>query len=40
LEARARAREAKDWKEADRLRDELAALGVRVSDTPEGQTWT
>ncbi|WP_188192493.1 cysteine--tRNA ligase [Nonomuraea sp. SYSU D8015] len=40
LEARARAREAEDWKEADRLRDELAAMGVRVSDTPEGQTWT
>ncbi|MGP3914081.1 cysteine--tRNA ligase [Nonomuraea sp. 10N515B] len=40
LEARARAREAKDWKEADRLRDELSALGVRVSDTPDGQTWT
>ncbi|MFI7707073.1 cysteine--tRNA ligase [Nonomuraea sp. NPDC049480] len=39
LEARARAREAGDWKEADRLRDELAAMGVRVSDTPEGQTW-
>ncbi|MGP3957583.1 cysteine--tRNA ligase [Nonomuraea sp. 3N208] len=40
LEARARAREAKDWMEADRLRDELSALGVRVSDTPDGQTWT
>jgi cysteinyl-tRNA synthetase len=40
LEARERARAAEDWKEADRLRDELADLGVRVSDTPEGQTWT
>ncbi|MEU4507945.1 cysteine--tRNA ligase [Nonomuraea wenchangensis] len=39
LEARSRAREAGDWTEADRLRDELAALGVRVSDTPSGQTW-
>ncbi|MFB4279396.1 cysteine--tRNA ligase [Nonomuraea sp. MTCD27] len=39
LEARARAREAHDWAAADRLRDELAELGVRVSDTPEGQTW-
>ncbi|WP_043630675.1 CysS/YqeB C-terminal domain-containing protein [Nonomuraea candida] len=39
LEARARARQAGDGAEADRLRDELAALGVRVSDTPEGQTW-
>ncbi|MEV4171585.1 cysteine--tRNA ligase [Nonomuraea sp. NPDC049709] len=39
LEARARARAAHDWAAADRLRDELAELGVRVSDTPEGQTW-
>ncbi|MEV0387656.1 cysteine--tRNA ligase [Nonomuraea sp. NPDC050643] len=39
LEARARARDAKDWEAADRLRDELAEMGVRVSDTSEGQTW-
>ncbi|TDE44220.1 cysteine--tRNA ligase [Nonomuraea mesophila] len=39
LEARARAREAKDWEASDRLRDELAEMGVRVADTPEGQTW-
>ena len=30
---------AKDWAASDRLRDELAALGVRVTDTPQGQTW-
>jgi cysteinyl-tRNA synthetase len=40
LEARARAREAHDWPGSDRLRDELAALGVTVTDTPEGQSWT
>ncbi|MEV0823328.1 cysteine--tRNA ligase [Nonomuraea rubra] len=40
LEARERARASKDWTGSDRLRDELAELGVRVSDTPEGQTWT
>ncbi len=40
LEARARAREAGDWPVADRLRDELAALGVAVTDTPSGQAWT
>jgi cysteinyl-tRNA synthetase len=40
LEARARAREASDWPAADRLRDELAALGVTVTDTPSGQAWT
>lgn len=39
LAARARAYEAGDWARADRLREELAELGVRVSDTPEGQTW-
>lgn len=37
LDRRARARDARDWGAADRLRDELAALGVRVADTPGGQ---
>ncbi|GAA2890114.1 cysteine--tRNA ligase [Streptosporangium fragile] len=40
LERRERAREAKDWAAADHLRDELAALGVRVADTPQGQVWS
>ncbi len=40
LERRAAARAAMDWIEADRLRDELAGLGVRVRDTPEGQVAT
>jgi cysteinyl-tRNA synthetase len=40
LEARAKARASSDWPAADRLRDELAALGVTVSDTPGGQAWT
>jgi cysteinyl-tRNA synthetase len=39
LEARARARAARDFATSDRLRDELAALGVAVTDTVEGQTW-
>jgi len=39
LEARARAREARDWPASDRLRDDLAAMGVTVTDTPEGQAW-
>ncbi|MCT9932629.1 cysteine--tRNA ligase [Planotetraspora sp. A-T 1434] len=38
LERRERARAAGDWAASDRLRDELTELGVRVSDTPEGQT--
>ncbi|WP_433434281.1 cysteine--tRNA ligase [Nonomuraea sp. CA-141351] len=40
LESRARARGAGDWEESDRLRDLLAEMGVRVSDTPDGQTWS
>ncbi|RSN08596.1 cysteine--tRNA ligase [Nonomuraea sp. WAC 01424] len=39
LDRRARARETSDWAAADRLRDELAELGVTVTDTPEGQSW-
>ena len=33
------AREVKDWAAADSLRDELAALGVIVEDTPAGPVW-
>ncbi len=40
LAERRDARAASDWASADRLRDELAAIGVIVSDTPDGQTWT
>jgi len=40
LDARAEARAAKDFAASDRLRDELAALGVAVKDTPAGQEWT
>ena len=40
LEARAAARSTKDFAASDRLRDELAALGVTVKDTPGGQEWT
>jgi cysteinyl-tRNA synthetase len=37
LDERAAAREAKQWADSDRLRDELAALGVLVTDTADGQ---
>ena len=30
------AREARDWAESDRLRDELASLGWQIKDTPQG----
>jgi cysteinyl-tRNA synthetase len=37
LEQREKARAAKDFARSDQLRDELAALGVTVIDTPAGQ---
>ncbi|GIH27278.1 cysteine--tRNA ligase [Acrocarpospora phusangensis] len=40
ITARARARDAHDWPTSDHLRDALAKLGVHISDTPTGQTWT
>ena len=39
LEARAAARAARDWAGSDRLRDELAARGIAVEDTRDGQRW-
>jgi cysteinyl-tRNA synthetase len=37
---RTEARKAKDFAEADRIRDELAAKGVELLDGPEGTGWT
>jgi cysteinyl-tRNA synthetase len=37
LEAREKARAAKDFAKSDQLRDQLAGMGVTVIDTPEGQ---
>ena len=39
LARRAIARAAKDWDSADQIRDELAAMGVVVKDTPDGVVW-
>jgi cysteinyl-tRNA synthetase len=36
---RDRARQARDWPAADRLRAQLFELGVRVVDTPSGSRW-
>jgi cysteinyl-tRNA synthetase len=40
LEQRASARAARDFATSDRLRDELAALGIEVRDTADGQETT
>lgn len=37
--AREQARAEKDWAQADKLRDELDAMGVEIMDSPEGTTW-
>ena len=39
IDAREQARAARDFAAADRLRDQLAALGVEVTDTRAGTTW-
>jgi len=39
LEEREAARRRKDWAAADRLRDQLAAEGVVIEDTPRGPRW-
>ncbi len=36
---RTAARARKDFKESDRIRDQLAAMGVVIKDSKEGTTW-
>jgi cysteinyl-tRNA synthetase len=36
---RTAARARKDFKESDRIRDELAAMGIVIKDSKEGTTW-
>ena len=37
--ARTEAKKAKNWAEADRIRDELNAMGIEIIDTPQGAKW-
>ncbi|HNQ43304.1 MAG TPA: cysteine--tRNA ligase [Candidatus Cloacimonadota bacterium] len=39
VEYRAQARADKNWTLSDRIRDDLASLGIELKDTPAGITW-
>jgi cysteinyl-tRNA synthetase len=39
VQKRTEARSKKDFKESDRIRDELKALGVTLQDSPDGTKW-
>ena len=40
IEQRQEARKNKDWATADKIRDDLKAMGIILKDTPQGVTWT
>jgi cysteinyl-tRNA synthetase len=39
IRRRDEARREKHWQDADRIRNELAAKGIILEDTPEGTIW-
>ena len=39
VNARTAAKKAKNFAEADRIRDQLKAMGVEIIDTPQGTKW-
>ena len=40
IEERNKARAAKDYATADKIRDDLKALGIQIKDTKDGTEWT
>ena len=40
IEKRTAARQAKDFKTADEIRDKLREMGIILEDTPQGVKWT
>lgn len=40
IELRKQARENKDWKKSDELRDQLSSLGVKIKDGKDGVSWS
>ncbi|MCJ2513846.1 MAG: hypothetical protein LN408_05350 [Candidatus Thermoplasmatota archaeon] len=39
LEVREKARERKDWKTSDNIRNELEKIGYEIQDTSSGPVW-
>jgi len=39
IHKREEARKAKDWKTADKVREQLKAMGIIIEDTPQGVQW-
>jgi cysteinyl-tRNA synthetase len=39
IRKREEARQAKDWTEADKLREQLKSMGIIIEDTAQGVKW-
>jgi len=39
VKERYKAKQAKDWSKADKIRDELVSQGIGLKDTVQGNVW-